>query len=151
MIVKSIKLGDIEIAEQDCIEFPQGILGFEKLQQFAIVKRDQESPFYFLQSCEDKTITFICVDPFSFFPGYQVALPDAKWHDLGISDKKNIYILCLATIPTEYQKTSVNLMAPLIINLEKKCGQQVILEKGNYKTKHFLFSEAADAQQEGEK
>ena len=151
MIVKSIKLGDIEIAEQDCFIFPQGIFGFEKLEKFAFVKRDQESPFYFLQSCEDENITFICVDPFKFFSDYQVALPDDKWHELGINDKKSVYILCLATIPMEYQKTSVNLMAPLIINLEKKCGQQVILEKGNYKTKHFLFSEADDVQQEGEK
>ena len=48
------------------IEFPQGLFGFENCKNFSLTEAEYK-PFCWLQSEDDKTLSFLVVDPFIFF------------------------------------------------------------------------------------
>src|SRR5262249_62342545 len=52
LVYRSPKLGDFSYATEDVIRFPQGIAGFEQLQQFVLLARDECDPFIFLAALD---------------------------------------------------------------------------------------------------
>ena len=52
--IKTKPFGEIEIDEQQIIEFPDGLLGFDYIKKFVLLDSDGEkSPFKWLQAYEE--------------------------------------------------------------------------------------------------
>ncbi|MDX5476625.1 MAG: flagellar assembly protein FliW, partial [Bacillaceae bacterium] len=45
------------------------------------------------------------------------------------------------TVHEQFQETTANLQGPVVINVNKKLGKQVILTGTSYETKHKLFEQ----------
>lgn len=65
MIISTSIWGDIEVNEKEVYRFEKGIPGFEETTEFVLLDQD-EAPFYYLQSLQQKELSFVLVDPFIF-------------------------------------------------------------------------------------
>jgi len=137
-VVKSRVFGELEVSEENIIFFEEGIPAFEDLKKFVIIKQD-ESPFYWLQSIEDKDIAFVILNPFEIKPDYEFDLPDEVVSKLEITSASDVAVFCIVVIPEDIKQTRVNLKAPIIINVNKRKGMQYLLDDERYPLKYYLF------------
>jgi flagellar assembly factor FliW len=138
LIVKTLSLGDLNIAEEDIYQFPNGIPGFEDETEFAIIATE-EGPFAYLQSLKSNDLSFLLSDPFVFFPGYEFELPDGEVDEMEIED--GILVRCMVTLKEQVEQTTMNLLAPIVLNSVNRVGRQTVLHKSPYQTKHLLWSD----------
>ncbi|MCL0106353.1 flagellar assembly protein FliW [Peptococcaceae bacterium] len=69
------------------LNFKFGIPGLPKdLKKFQLVAVEKDSPFFLLRSVDELSVCFVLIDPFYFFPDYQVELPDQEQKELELHD-----------------------------------------------------------------
>jgi flagellar assembly factor FliW len=139
MLIHSTRLGDVEVLENNIIQFPYGLPGFMEEKEFAYLPVEDENPFAFLQSMAEPNLTFIVVNPFAFFPDYEFAIQDELAYEIGVKEETLPIIISIVNVPENPEEMTANLMAPIIINLDKRIAVQHVLEKSSYKTRHRLF------------
>lgn len=137
-------LGEIDYQAEDQISFKEGIPGFESEKTFVLIPSgDDALPFHYLQSTASPDLAFVVTDPFLFHPGYDFNLPDGEAHDLEFDsdeDLKSLLVLSIVTIPEVVEQATMNLAAPVIINMKSKKGKQVLLSEYDA-FKYPLFQE----------
>ena len=135
MILKTKNFGEIEIDEKNIIHFPEGILGFEEEKQFVMIKdEDEQNPFQWLQSVQNPELAFVIINPFFVFPDYDIVLSKSVQEKLKIEDEKDVAVYSIVVVPEDIEKMTVNLLGPIVININKKLGKQVILDDDRYTT-----------------
>jgi len=139
MLIRSTRLGDLDVPQRLVIKFPHGLPGFPEPREFAVVPYGPDSPFFIMQAADDPDLTFVLVDPFAFFADYLVNLEDDVAQMFGVGDQNPPHILCVVTIPQNAEEMTANLMAPVLINWASGIGGQVVLEKTPFNTRHRLF------------
>ncbi|AHF07808.1 flagellar assembly protein FliW [Desulfitobacterium metallireducens] len=139
MKIESTRFGELEVAEEQIINFPHGIPGFPDEKTFAYILQDDESPFSFLQSTTEVNLTFLLVNPFAFFNDYEFVLEDDIADELGLSSENPPQVFLIASAKEKLADMTVNLMAPVIMNRVNQTGRQVILDKSEYSIRHKLF------------
>jgi flagellar assembly factor FliW len=131
--------GEVEIHDNEIITFEKGIPGFEEEKNFAIIPYDNKSPFYILQSTRNEELAFITVDIFTFHSDYYYDLSKNDIEELQVSDPADVITLGIVTVKEELNNSTVNLYAPLVINLNKKLGKQIILIESGFNVRTPLF------------
>ena len=119
------------------IDFPQGLFGFENCKKFTLTESEYK-PFCWLQSEDDKTLSFLVVNPFIFFDDYELDIDDASLQSIDVKTPGDVVVLTIITIPGNGEKLTANLQGPLVINKINNTGMQVILSDPNWTTKHCL-------------
>lgn len=125
--------------------FEDGIPGFSHLQFFQLMQ-EEESPFFLIQSIEEEDIGFWVVNPFPFFPEYQFTLSDVSKEALHLNEESPVAVFSIVTIRGNNQAT-VNLKAPIVINLTNRMGKQIILPEDTYPIRQPLFAQQAADQE----
>ncbi len=142
MIIATEHLGNIEFSENDILTFAHGIPGFEEEKQFILIPaEDIEFPFSYLQSVQSTDLAFIVTDPFLFVENYDFELSSSDATALNVKndeDLADISVLTIVTIPNDVDQTTINIMAPIVINHASKVGRQVLLSEYS-DTKFPLF------------
>ncbi|WP_367643855.1 flagellar assembly protein FliW [Brevibacillus brevis] len=121
--------------------FEDGIPGFSHLQFFQLLQ-EEESPFFIIQSTEEKEVGFWVVDPFSFFPEYEFELSDVAKNALHVDEESQLGVFTIVTLRGNNEAT-VNLKAPIVVNLSNRMGRQVILQEDTYSIRQPLFKQQA--------
>jgi flagellar assembly factor FliW len=131
--------GEIEINENDIFHFEHGIPGFLDEKQFVLLPLE-DTPFVILQSVKTPALGFAMIDPFGYFPDYDIELDEQTVTQLELSSEKEVAVYVILTVADPFDNTTANLQAPIVLNYEKKLGKQVILTNTSYRTKHQLFT-----------
>ncbi len=134
------RFGEIEYKAEEVISFSHGIPGFENELQFIIIANEGKTPFAFLQSITMQELALVITDPFIFYQDYEFELDEQTKEELELVDVNEVDVWNVLSIPDDFKKTTINLKAPIIINIEKKKGKQIIL-KEDYLIKAPLFTE----------
>lgn len=122
--------GEIEIGEEQIIDFPQGLPGFEERKKFVYLK-PEESLFGSLQAVNLPELGFVVISPFVVCPDYHFDLDEQVVSDLGLNKPEEVLLLSIVNIPHGQPKdATVNLQAPVVINTENRRGAQVVLAEG---------------------
>ena len=123
------QFGDIEFDEDRIIKFKEGIFGFENLENYLLIKTEDEL-FNWLNSIEEAEIVF---------PLFVInALDD------GYPQVDGLEAFGIVTLNTDPAKITINLKAPVYIDLNKKTGYQKILDTDKYQIDYHLFVEGKD-------
>lgn len=146
MKIQTTRFGELEIDSKDMITFPRGILGFEGLTRYCLIRPESNLPFGYLQSLDDPDLTFVVVDPQSFWPDYRVEVEPPEVADLEISNPEDVAVLAIVTIPQDARKMTANLQGPLLINTANRKAKQVVLSGDRYTTRHRLFPDIKQEQ-----
>lgn len=133
--------GIIEYNKDDVIEFKKGIPGFNNLKKFINFPIENNEVFSVLHSIENNEIGFIVTSPFSVINDYEINLDDNVINRLKIEKEKDVLVLNTVTLHSKLENITVNLCAPIVINIKTKLGEQIILNNGKYEIKHPLFKE----------
>ncbi len=120
------------------ILFEKGIPGFESYKYFTISKVKENEKFYMIISKEDSNIGFVSVSPFEIKNDYEIDLSDEFIEELNIKNPEDVLVLCLITLGKTLKESTVNLKAPIIINMKNNKGKQLILQDDKYKIKEPL-------------
>ncbi|MFT9487244.1 flagellar assembly protein FliW [Tepidibacillus infernus] len=137
--IETTRFGVLEYKEEDVIHFEKGIPGFEEEKQFILFQPDQENPLAFLQSIHTVNLAFVIANPFSFYPNYEFELDEQSIAELEIKDVNEVAVWGILSIPENFKKATMNLKAPIIINIKNKKAKQIILHETDYLTKTPLF------------
>jgi len=127
-----IKIQDHEYCydESEVIDFAEGLIGLPEMRRAVVVPMDEFAPFCWLASVEDEKPRFVVVNPHEVFSGYEP-------FNVSASDSVNVRTLVIVKISSDWQKTTINLRAPIFINAETNRGAQLVLTESKY-----LFAEA---------
>ncbi len=142
MRVATKAYGVVDIDERQRIRFPNGILGFEKFKEYALLDGERQ-PFYWLQSIDVERIAFILVNPFLFRPDYELDIDDADLSEIGITDPETALVFAIVTLPPDGSPMTANLQGPLVINRDARLARQAVLTDPRWKTKHDILAELA--------
>jgi len=138
MLLNTKRFGDIEISDDRIITFKEGIPGFEHLRSFIVILLDQTKPFFWLQSVEED-ISLPVISPFDVNADYSPMIDDSIFDELGIEKEDDLLVLNVAIIPDDMTKMTVNLVAPILINVAKNLGKQIIIEGGEYQMRYLVY------------
>lgn len=138
--IKTTKFGEVEISKDLIFDFVMPVIGFNELKKYAIIDHKPDSPFKWLQSVEEPELAFpitIC----SFFGiDYQFDIPDDEAEKLEIESPDDIFVCNIANIPSSNPEgATINMVAPIIINLSNKKAMQTILKDTEFEVRHKLF------------
>ena len=126
--------GKINISEDRLISIPEGLLGFEKYNDYALVDSDYD-PFIWLQSCQDPNLAFLIVDPFLICSEYETDIDDDTLAKIDIKNPEDIIIMTIVTVPHDGSSITANFQGPLVINKKNHKCLQAILSDNRWSTK----------------
>jgi flagellar assembly factor FliW len=138
MIVDTKRFGQLEIDDSKIITFINGLMGFENLKKYALIDHPGTNILKWLQSMEDSHVSLPVVDPTAFFPDYAPIISQDELKALKIQDHEQAISICIITVPQDVQKATINLKAPIVLNLSKRLADQVIAENQEYLVRHPL-------------
>lgn len=118
--------------------FEKGIPGLEKYRKFEVSQVESNEKFKLIISIEDSNIGFIAISPFEIKKDYELNLSDDIIKELQIDSPKDVLVLNLITLGKTLEKSTVNLKAPVIINIKNNKGKQLILQDDKYNIKEPL-------------
>jgi len=136
--IKTTRFGEIEFPDDEILTFSEGLIGFEDKKKFVLLPTQETSPLFWLQSIEDPDLGFIVAEPWTFVEDYEFELPGETKKKIKIEKEEDVRVLCLVVIPENPEMATMNLKGPIILNLPKRQGQQVVLGE-DYSTKHRIF------------
>jgi flagellar assembly factor FliW len=130
-----------EYKEEDIITFRRGLPGFEELKHFILFKLEENELFSILHSVENENTGLVVVSPFDVLKDYQLELSEEVIKELKIENEQEVLVVNTVTLSSKVENITVNLKAPVIINIKARLGEQIILDKDEYKIKHPLIGE----------
>lgn len=119
--------------------FSQGLYGFESYTDFELLDSEYK-PLMRLQSKQEKSLSFFVVNPFLFFPDYEIDVDDKSLGELGVTSPEDVYVLAIITVSkTKPPSITANLQGPIVINKKNNKARQVVLDDFKWSTKHDLI------------
>ncbi len=132
----------LDLNASQIVTFAEGIPGFEKIKEYCILFNEQEQPFAHLSALGGFNLEFIVVSPWIMLPSYK---PDVSEDDLKAIDSpedKDLFLLSLVALnDADINETTINLAAPIIINIKTgKAKQVVIRNMKDYSAQHKIVN-----------
>lgn len=132
------RFGELEVPESSVIDLFAGLIGFPQSRRFVLL--EYTPPFSWLQSVDVPDLAFVVVNAAEFGDNYTFDLPLGD-RDLGLKQESEVAIFNLVSIRTDPSQSTVNLKAPVVVNLENKKGRQIILDDARFPTRMPLWAE----------
>ena len=144
--------GEVDIADEKIITFPQGIIGFPELNRFTLIFDEEKgvnAGIRWLQSVDEPNFAMPVMDPLFVKTDYNPQVEDEIFDTIGGIDNDEVLVLVTVTVPKEIQKMTVNLKGPIIINAVSRKAIQVIVEGDENEVK-FPVYDILKARKDGE-
>jgi flagellar assembly factor FliW len=124
MRINTTRFGRIDVDPADVLTFPSGLPGLEDCREWALLADATNDALGWLQSTTRGDVAMAVVSPRRFVPDYQVRIPRSELTPLAIADIRQAQVVLVVS----HNSTSltINLKAPIVINLEARTGRQVV-------------------------
>ena len=141
--VVSQRFGTFDVPADTLLHFAQGLIGFPDDHRFVILEHRPGSPFKWMLSLDDPELGFAIASPTELVAGYEPPLAlAARVLDVAESD---IALFVIVTIPSDPRAMTVNLMAPVVVDMRTRSARQVVLEGSKLDPRHQLFAQHGPA------
>lgn len=135
--------GAIRFDPEQVLHLSAGLFGFPEEKEFLLLELPSTRPLAFLQSLRTQDLCFIGLPAQVVSPGYNLVLSPADIESLGYSiDSRPVMgrdLLCLSLLTIrENQETTANLLAPVVVDIERHHGLQVL--NNGYSHQHPIAS-----------
>jgi len=115
------------------LNFIESPLGLEPLVDFALNGIDGAAGLYSLTSETNAAVRLFVVDAAVHLPDYSPTLSDEQTENVGLTSADDASVLVIVTPGTE--QTTVNLLAPIVVNMVTGRARQFILEDQDWPLK----------------
>jgi len=131
----SAMFGTIQLPEDQCLMFEQGLLGFSPNQRFAVLPAAPEG-VYWLQGVDDGSLVFLAVDPHKFVNGYSFDPGKIEGPAPSIGVDAECAVLTIVTLPNRSgEKATANVQGPVFIDFKARRGWQLVLAESEFGTR----------------
>lgn len=127
MKIETKFLGEVEVEEKDVLTFELGLPGFPDVKKFAIIPLDADLPLAVLQCTEQQSLGFVVAYPFAFKKDYAFEISEEDKIDLQIEKEEDVLVYSIVTLKESFQDSTMNLLAPVVLNVNKNLGKQIVL------------------------
>ena len=138
MEILTARFGPIEVEAGDVVRFPEGLLGFEACRDWVFLADTDNDAVAWMQSVDRPDVAVAVVSPRRFVPGYRMRVARRELEPLHLDQVNRAQVLVVVG-RTEHSLT-LNLKAPIVINLDRRLARQVITN-GQLPLKHVLLAE----------
>jgi flagellar assembly factor FliW len=129
------------MSELRTVTFDAGLPGFPGALQFTLAPWGPEGTAFSLLECvEEPDLRFVVVPPELFFPEYGPEIDDDTAATLEITDPSDALILVIVTLADPAERSTANLLGPLVINVKTSRGVQAVLHASDYEVRHLLVA-----------
>lgn len=152
MRINTRVFGEIDIEEAKVIRFPNGIVGFSDLTEFALIHDSEKEgavAIRWLQSLQEPGFAMPVIDPLVVKADYNPEVEDELLKPLGDWKPDDILVLVTMTVPSDITKMTVNLQAPIIVNAEEKKACQIIVDVDKYPVRFPIYDILKEMKKEG--
>lgn len=131
MKAKTRMFGEIDIQEDKIITLESGMIGFPDMQKFTLIfdeEKGSKSHIMWLQSMDDPQTAFPVINPVTIKEDYNPSVSEELLKPLGDMKQEDTFVLTTVRVPKDIQDMSINLKAPIIIDMSNNRGAQIIVE-----------------------
>ena len=129
-----------EASDVPVIEMRGGLLGFPDMTRFALIKMNDEGLVYRLQSLESEAVNFVVVPAMPFFPNYSPVVDDDVADRFNLVAGADVLVLLIVTLGETFKQSTVNLMAPVLLDPARQVAEQVIIENADLSVRAPLMA-----------
>jgi flagellar assembly factor FliW len=130
--IETTRFGTLSIRDDSVITFPDGVIGFPRLREFAVLGIEDYLPFLILASLENSRICFPILSPDPLFPNYDPLEDLFDVDDLIGEVRETVQVYCLVAFVGRPRRPVVNLRNPLLVDVARMTGVQVSLVDARY-------------------
>jgi flagellar assembly factor FliW len=123
VIFESVRFGAVEVAADEVIEFPDGLVGLGGLR-YTLLDRNPGTGFLWLHCVDDPALALPVVSPLQFFADFSLEVNDEDQGRIGLKDLSAARVLVTVRATPNPLDITANLRAPLVIHEGR--GFQVI-------------------------
>jgi flagellar assembly factor FliW len=124
MKLQTTRFGRIDVESEDVLHFSSGLPGLEDCRQWALLADSTNDALGWLQSISRSDVALAVVSPRRFVPDYQVRIPRSELSPLALADVRQAQVVVV--VGRNGTGLTLNLKAPIVINLENRTGRQVV-------------------------
>jgi len=124
MQINTTRFGLVNFEVDDILLFPHGLIGFEDCRHWVLLGDAENETLGWLQCVPRPEVALPVVSPRRFVPEYQVRVTRGQLAPLELSQFDQAFVLTV--ISQNHADLTVNLKAPLVVNLNRRIGRQVI-------------------------
>jgi flagellar assembly factor FliW len=126
--VQDGRVSDIGADDLPSLDFLGPIAGFPEHRRFVLAELDESSLLRALRSLDDPGLRFLVLPPGPFFPDYTPEIGDDWAERLELTSSEDALVLVLVTPGATAADATVNLMAPVVINVRTRRAAQIVLD-----------------------
>ena len=141
MQIETVRFGKVDIDEKKVLVFREGLPGLEQHKDFAILQFEPGNPILWLQSTKDPSICLPVVDSFAVCPDYAFNISDDDAQALDLKSPEDLHVMSVLVIPESIEQMTMNLAAPIIVNMRCGSAKQIILGGGDYNVRFPVFAQ----------
>ena len=124
--VVSRRFGTFEVPATSVLHFAQGLVGFAQHRRYVVLDHRPGSPFKWMLSIDDPELAFAVAHPGELVADYQPPLALAA--RLLDTEPDALALFAIVTIPSDPTRMTVNLMAPVVVNLRTRQARQIVFD-----------------------
>jgi flagellar assembly factor FliW len=124
MKISTTRFGSVTIEDADVLTFVDGLIGMEDCRRWVLLADAQNSALGWLQSLDRPEVALGVVSPRRFVPEYQIRVARREIQPLGLEDANQAQVL--AIVSKAAGSLSLNLKAPLVVNVAERLGRQIV-------------------------
>ncbi|EIS9523139.1 TPA: flagellar assembly protein FliW [Clostridioides difficile] len=121
------------------VTLKKGILGFENLKEYELLDIEDNDSLKEFNSTEEEGIGFVVVSPFEIINEYEIVLNQETIEKLEVKSPKDVVLFNIITLGQTFEESTVNMKAPIVINIRNNFGMQIILQDEKYLIRHPLL------------
>ena len=136
---KDFILTSIYTENEEKIEFSHGIPGFESFRHFKLFNLKDHELFHILKSDDEAQIELLTINVRFLKSQSVITISKADMESIGATSQDELELFVILKIDHESGLFTANMRAPIIINLHRHLGRQVILDDKNLPITHPLI------------
>jgi flagellar assembly factor FliW len=138
MDIQTTRFATLAIEPDDVLYFPAGLAGLEECRQWVLLADAGNDALGWLQCITRPEVALAVVTPRRFVPDYQVRVARTELAPLDIQQIQDAKVLVV--VSKNEHSITLNLKAPLVINLDRRLGRQVVVNN-DYSVQYELSTE----------
>jgi len=135
--IPTCRFGTIEIAEDQVIQVPAGLIGFPSQKRYVILEHKKGSPFVWFQALDEEDLAFLLLDPLLCKPDYEFLIGPEDRKALELPDScEGMQTLVVVNVTSDGPlEITANLLGPVVMNVKKRLAKQIVLYQSPYSTR----------------
>lgn len=142
MNIITTRFGLIQASETEIIRIPDGLVGFRAFTQFVLLPDPEVAGLTWLQSVTAPELAFGLIAPPLAIAEYRAELRPGDRSALELDEERSALTYVILN-RGEGGGLTVNLQGPLVFNLARRLGRQLVLTSSRYAVRFPLSGQAA--------